>query len=309
MKRTREQVEEILRRYERHISGLEHSKVEADGMKDVDQQTSLYQDAMDNATYGLMRQLPGVSSDEHHRFGSVLNSDIFNTPATTSAPLTPQLVFPGQQVRALARLGHRLREVLDGQVAEGYEEVLESLKSVDQVPVSSRHPNGLMRRQLWRLQDLRDGGGLGFTVELFFLSLRRLLSMSPLHESNSVFYVGTFKIITSHWMEGRESLGTHRILLNIICDLIVRDRGIFSDFSYPKSITNMLLDTVSDMLRGYEGPDEHIHEAVREIESADPDEHIRDAVWETEDGEPILMDKRELQGKALAAISRPRSNL
>ncbi|KAH9029930.1 hypothetical protein EDB85DRAFT_1964511 [Lactarius pseudohatsudake] len=150
-----------------------------------------------------------------------------------------------------------------------------------------------MRRQLWRLQDLRDGGGLGFTVELFFLSVRRLLSMSPLHESNSVFYVGTFKVITSHWMEGRKSLGTHRILLNIICDLIIRDRGILSDFSYPKSITNMLLDTVGDMLRGYEGPDEHIREAVREIESADPDEHIRDAVWEIEDSGPTRMDRRE----------------
>jgi hypothetical protein len=31
--------------------------------------------------------------------------------------------------------------------------------------VSRRH---LMERQLWRLQDLRDGGGFGFWVELFF---------------------------------------------------------------------------------------------------------------------------------------------
>ncbi|KAH9061787.1 hypothetical protein EDB83DRAFT_2675448 [Lactarius deliciosus] len=91
-----------------------------------------------------------------------------------------------------------------------------------------------MRRQLWRLQDLRDGGGFGFTVELFFLSLRRPLSISSLHESNSVFYTSTFKIITSHWEESRQSLGTHCILLNIICDLIIPGRGIFSGLFMPR---------------------------------------------------------------------------
>lgn len=36
----------------------------------------------------------------------------------------------------------------------------------------------LLRLQLWRLQDLCDGGELGFTVELFFLALKQLLSTS-----------------------------------------------------------------------------------------------------------------------------------
>ena len=37
-------------------------------------------------------------------------------------------------------------------------------------------PKNLLRRQLWRLQDLRDGGGLGFAVEFFLLSVKQLLS-------------------------------------------------------------------------------------------------------------------------------------
>ncbi|KAI9431453.1 hypothetical protein H4582DRAFT_2084918 [Lactarius indigo] len=271
------------------ISELERIQVEADGMKTVDQEISLYQDAMDNATYGLIRQLPGVSFVGPQQSEPSLISGVFNAPVTGSALLTSQLIFPGQQLKALARLGRKLREVLDGQVSEGYEEVLESLKSVDKVPVALRRPNGLMRRQLWRLLDLRDGGGLGFTVELFFLSLRRLLSISSLDEQNSVFYTGTFKVITSHWTEGKESLGTQYILLNIICDLIIPGRGIFSDFSYPESITTMLLDVTGNVLRGYTGPDEHIRDAVREIESADPDE-------------------RELQRRALAAIARSRGS-
>jgi hypothetical protein len=271
-KRTRVQVEEILRKHEQQISELERIKVEADGMEDVDWRISFYQEAMDDATYRLTRQLPGVSFDEPRGNESLLLSDAFSTPATRSDAATPQLIFPGQQVQALARLGMKLREVLDGQVAEGYEKVLESLKSVDQVPLSLRRPDGLMRRQLWRLQDLRNGGGLGFTVELFFLSLKQL----PLHESNSVFYVGTFKIITSGWEKSTKSpdkstkwLGTQHILLNILSDLIIRDRGNFSNFAYPQPITDMLLEMVGKMLRRYAGPDEDIRGAVREIEKVD----------------------------------------
>ena len=287
-KKTREQVEEILRKHERQIAELERIKVEADAMEDVDWRISLYQNKMDEATFRLTRQLPGVSFDELRRTESFLISDAFITQATGSTPVTPQLIFPGQQVRALARLGIKLREVLDGNVADGHQEVLESLKSVDQVLPSLRRPDGLMKRQLWRLQDLRDGGGLGFTIELFFLSLRRLLPIISQHESNSVLYIGAFKIITSSWKESKESFGTRHILLNIICDLIIQGRGVFSDFLYPEPITTILVDMVGKMLQGYAGPDERICDAVQEIENAES---------------LICMDMR-LRGRALAALPR-----
>ena len=282
-KRTKEQVEEILRNHEQQISELERTKVEADGMEDVDWRISLYQEAMDDATHGLARLLPGVSFDEPRRSESFLINDTFNIFLTGGASVTPQLIFPGQQVRALSRLGSKLREVLDGQAADGHKEVLESLKSVDQVPLSLRQPNGLMDRQLWRLQDLRDGRGLGFTTELFLLSLKKLLSIPALHESNSVFYVGAFKIITSHWEESMDSPGTQSILLNILCDLIIKGRGVFSDISYPEAITSMLVDMVSNMLQGYTGSDEHIRDAVWEIENVDSlkcmDMRLRRRAW------------------------------
>ncbi|KAI9431526.1 hypothetical protein H4582DRAFT_1242922 [Lactarius indigo] len=278
-------------------------------MEDVDQQISLYQDAMDDATHRLMRQLPGVSLDEPHRSETFLIRDTFNTPTTGSTPVTPQLILPGQQLQALTKLGLQLREVLRREV-EGYDEVLENLKSVDQVPISLHQPNGLMKRQLWRLQDVRDGGGLGSSAELFFLSLRPFLSISSLDKSNSLFYTGTFKVITSHWEQSRQSLGTHCILLNIICDLIIPGHGTLSDFSCPESIVAILLDTVGKIVQGYTGRDEHIREAVREIESANLDEDIRDGpgVREVEDGEPIRMDRRELQRRVLETFSRFRSN-
>jgi hypothetical protein len=268
-KKTKEQVEDILRSHERQISELERIKVDSVRLEDVDWRISLYQNAMDDATYKMTRHLPGVSFDELRRPEPVLLSDTWNMSGTGNNPVTPQLIFSGKHIQALARLGLKLREALEGQTAEGYEEVLENLKTVDKAPLSLRRPNGLMKRQLWRLQDLRDGGGLGFTTELFFLSLKHILTIPSLHESNRVFYVGAFKIITSHWMEGRESIGTHRILLNIICDLIIEGRGIFSDFVYPEPIASMLLDMVGNMLQGYAGPDGHIRDALREIEDVD----------------------------------------
>jgi hypothetical protein len=249
-KRTRKKVEEILRRHERQISDLERIKAEADGMQDVDWRISLYQYRMDEATYRLTRQLPGVSFDEPHRTESFLLSDTFKTPATGSAAVITQFIFPAQQVQGLTRVGLQLREILDGQVAE---DTLESLKSGDQVPVLLRKPGGQIKRQLWCLQDLRDGGGLGYVIELFFLFLRHLLSIPSSHESNGAFYIGTFKTITSHWEESKASLGTQCILLNLVCDLIIRNRGIFSGFSYPESIASMFVDMVGNMLQGHTG--------------------------------------------------------
>ncbi len=92
--------------------------------------------------------------------------------------------------------------------------------------------------------------------------------MPSFHESNTVFYIDTSKIITSRWKKSKALLGTQRILLNtIICDLIqvVRGRGVFSDFSYPDPITDMLLDMVGNMLRGYAGPGGHIRGAGWEM--------------------------------------------
>ena len=265
-KKTKEQVKEILQSHERQISELERIKGDAVGLEDVDWRTSLYQNAMDDATHRITRHLPGVSFDELRRSEPVLIHDTYNISGT---PITPQLMFSGQHVHALARLGLKLREVMEGQTTEGYEEVLDNLKNVDKAPLSLRRPNGLMKRQLWRLQDLRDAGGLGFTIELFFLSLKHILTIPSLHESSKVFYVGAFKTITSHWTEGTGSIGTHQILLNIICDLIIEGRGVFSDYVYPESITSMLLGMVGNMLQGYAGPDGHIREALREIEDVD----------------------------------------
>jgi hypothetical protein len=164
-------------------------------------------------------------------------------------------------------LGRRLRDIVDGRDPGEHLEILESLESIDKIPVPLRRLNHLMKRQLWRLQDLRDGRGFGFAIELFFLALRQLqvssTSLSP--ESKRRFYIGTFKVITSREIGCRGSFGTQRILLDLICDLVIKSRGVFSDFSYPAYIVDMLLEVVENMVGGHDNTRPHINDAVGEL--------------------------------------------
>ena len=107
-------------------------------------------------------------------------------------------------------------------------------------------PKYLLQRRLWSIGDLRHGG-LGFAVELFLLFLRQLLSACPSQASYSALYIGTFKAITSDWREYDDSLGTHKILL----DVIVSDQGFLRTFNYPDYITDEVWELLGDLLEAY----------------------------------------------------------
>jgi hypothetical protein len=282
--RTREQVEEIIRTHETQISELRRIGIEAGDLEDVDWRVSLLQDAMDDAGQRLTRLIPGITFSELKRTEPSI-SEVFSFPFVGATPFPPLFIFPGQQVQALATLSLKLREILDQTSSESNNAVLESLKIVDKIPTPLHRPDNLMLRQLWRMQDLRDGSGLGFTLELFFLTFRQLLSTSAAQDSDHVFFRGTFEVITSRWMDGKHSLGTQNILLNLTCDLIVQGRGVFSDFPYPRYITDMLFQLIGDVLDGSTGS------------------HIDDALRELEDGSRNRMDMR-LRNEALKAIRR-----
>ena len=140
-----------------------------------------------------------------------------------------------------------------------------------------------MIRQLWRLQDLRDGGGLGFTVELFFLALRQLSSTSSSPELKQVFYTSTFNVIIT---SGRENItdlsGTLGILVNLICDLVIKSRGVFSDFPYPPYIVDMLFELVENMVSRHGNPqfEQHIDDAVEELRDVNSRDRKNEDLWE-----------------------------
>ena len=291
--RTKTEIRGILNSREESISELERIAVEADGVGDVDWRISLLLDAMDGATQKLMRRLPGVFFRELEPGGTTMIKGAFDFPFFDATPVPPQLIFLGQQIQSLCTLGRRLRDIIDDQNTEMHEETLKSLQSIRDIPVPVRGLNHLMKRQTWRLMDLHEGGGLGFTIELFFLAVRQLSSTSSSSELKKVFYAGTFKVITSNWQKSKNSIGTQGILLDLLCDLVIRSRGVFSknsdsDFSYPQDIVDMLLKLVEKMVKECGGEHPHINDVIEELE----DENL----WNRMDG--------SLRDRALNAIGR-----
>ena len=253
--RTKREIRGILGGCEFQILELERMENEAMGMDDVDRQIALLQDAMDDVTHKLTRRLPGVSINELRLSEPISIKEAFDFPFLGSTPITPSFIFPGQQLQGLLSLGRGLRDILKNRDPWNHVETVKSLESIGGIPIPLRRLKNLMTRQLWRLQDLRDGGGLGFMIELFFLSLRQLSSTSSSSELKVDIYTDTFNVITSRWEKSRYSSGTKRILLNLLCDLIIKGRGIFSDFSYPGYIVEMLLELVGNMVESDEHDD------------------------------------------------------
>jgi hypothetical protein len=213
--------------------------------------------------------------------------EAFGFSSVEATPVPPQLLFPGQQIQCLCNLGRRLRDIIEERNVETHDETLESLKSLHEIPVPLRPLNNLMKRQLSRLLDLRDGGGLGFTIELFFLAVRQLSSTSSSSELKEVFFTGTFNVITSNWEKSKDSTGTQRVLLDLLCDLVIQSRGVFSDFSYPPYIVDMLLDLLGKMIAGH---------------SRDSHPHVNDVIQELEDDSLWNRMDNSLRDKALDAI-------
>src|SRR5258708_2025385 len=252
LSKTKSDIKGILNSHEESISELERLAIASEAVvENVDWRISLFQERMDEITHRLTQRLPGVFFNRLKSSGPIPLSEAFNFLTVGTTPVPPQLIIPGQQIQSLCTLGRRLRDIIEEKNTEGHEETLKSLESLHKIPVSLRGLNYLMKRQLWRVLDLCDGRGLGFTIELFFLALRQLhfLSKSSSPELTKVFYTGTFNIITSDWRKSKNSAGTQRVLLDLLCDLVIRDRGVFSDssyppYSYPPYIVAMLMDLV-----------------------------------------------------------------
>ena len=243
-----ERVEEVLSQYRPR---LERIQDEADGMKRVDRCISDLQEQIDKVTHNLTRQLPGVVFDDlrtDHAGPTPINQ-VFDFLAN---PVRPQLLYLSQRLLGLCSLSQT-------RSSRGYLEAPVVLRGVERIPPSLRsvpRHHRLMERQLWRLEDLGYGGAFGFTLELYFLSLRQILSTftSSSREIDISFYIGAFKAITSDWKQVKGSCGTLQIILNLVRDIAIRDRGIFSNFKYPDYITKELLDLLGNMIEGQSNP-------------------------------------------------------
>ena len=262
---TEEQVRKALARdHEADISRLEHFGSDAAHMMAIDSAISLVDRSIRDVTRDLIIYLPSISFDRFEGTEPIPPSQRFASTVTEGRSVAPQFMFLPQRLQHLCSYGPTLRNIIEGR--SNTQTMFESLSTI-QDDVQRRglivYGRRLMELQLWRLQDLRHGEGFGFSVELFFLALSRHFSMSSSQNSNSALYIGTFKVITSDWRQHKHSIGTQRVILNLVCDIASYGRGIFSDHDYPSYITEELLVLLRNMVEGQSGS--HIDDALEEL--------------------------------------------
>jgi len=231
------------------ISELDIVEINAP-FKSVDSKISTLRERFHRDSYKITQQFPGVQFD-------VLGSehDLSRCFDSLCSPLRFRFIYPCQILEKFRRYNYG---ALLGPFADRRRDIEELLSW----PQNLRN---LLQRQLWRLQDLRDGGGLGFTVELFLVALNQMLSASSPQDSHSVLYIGTFRVITSDWSEYKHSVGTQKILL----DAVASNQGIVHRFDYPTYITDELLSLLDRFLEGQRGP--HIENALQQLLLPFPD--------------------------------------
>ena len=252
---TRERITEILRQNEAELIPI---RVQVERMQELGMDSSLseVQEWIDEVTHGLTRKLPGVAFDSYY-----FNPTLEHTLDLLANPVPPQFIYFSNLLRGLCG---NYEEWSD----RGHEDsTVEALRHINTIP-SSLSQSRLMERQLWRLDDLCHGA-LGFTLELYFLSIGKILSTSssPPRRIHDIVLVKTFRAITSDWQAFTHSIGTRQVILNIVLDITFRGRGIFSDVRYPDYITHELLDLLRSMIIGQE--DAYIEDARKEIHSED----------------------------------------
>ena len=245
-----EEVIEILRGHESQISELEQVYIEANRLKLVDFGIFNAQNVINRDSHQITSQFPGILDDLNQAsipFGRFV--ELFLDTRKL------QFIRPGQTLKGMCSPSTTLRSILEGQGdADAYKELLKNLKNFF---FRSSWQGDEMQRQSWRLQDLHDGGGLAFTVELFFLALDQL-SASPSNKSHSALFTGTLRAITSDWSKHKHSLGTQKLLL----DIAMSRRREF-DSRYPAYIIDEFLVLLRNVFEGQAGS--HIDEAMQEL--------------------------------------------
>ncbi|KAH8985099.1 hypothetical protein EDB92DRAFT_1884243, partial [Lactarius akahatsu] len=299
-----EQVKEVLARdHENDISELERIALATGRIADVDMPIFRINDSVASYGHGLILHLHGVYLDPFEPTELMKPKQFFN-PTEDRPTFLPQFIFLHQRLRFLCSYSSQLRDVIDGRGNDAYKDMLESLGIVwseldnprrNWTSVRRRH---LMERQLYRLQDFRDGGGFGYWVEYFFLVTQQHLYIPLSPEAHSAIIVGTFRTITSEWRQYKHSIGTQRVILNLICDLAILDHGLLSDVAFPRYLTDELLILLGNMLEGQSGS--HIDDAMKKMEDA----------TRTQEGVPgprWRLKIHAFRGAAMKVISESRS--
>jgi hypothetical protein len=251
-----EEIEEILRSNESEISELEQINIEADSLIEVDRQVYMRKFILFYRLRSIISQFPGVVDESGVYYQTPISFD--RHVELSRDPRKLQFIQPVQILRSLCSPAATLRNILEGEGdPDAYKELLKNLKNYH---FNYGFKGDEMQRQLWRMQDLRDGGGLGFTVELFFIALDQLLSTSSSKESHSTLYTGAFRTITSDWRKHKHSVGTQNLLLYIAWSHIDE-----FELYYPAYIVDEFMELLGNCFEGQ--PLSRVDELVQQLTS------------------------------------------
>ncbi len=302
---TEEQVKEVLARdHKDDISMLERIALATDRVAIIDRAIFGITGSIRDFAGGLILNLHGVYLDVFEQTELIQPIRFFN-PSAEHPTFLPQFIFLHQRLRLLCSYSSKLRDIIDGRGNGAYKEMLESLGTLwSELDNPERNWSGvrkqrLMERQLWRLQDFRDGGGFGFWIEFFFLVTQQHLYISLSPDAHSALILGTFRAITSNWRQHKHSIGTQRVILNLICDMAIFDRGLMSDAAFPRDITDELMVLLENMVDGQSGS--HIDDAMKELDDAIK---AQDAL---PGPERWWAEIRRFRGEAVKVLSRSRA--
>jgi hypothetical protein len=248
---TEDEAREILRDHESQISELEHINIEDSNLQVLaDASIRQVQSSIDASSWGIItHHLPGVNFDDFGTEPVLFNQFIKLWDNRHQI----QFIFTQQHLERIRSVAQIFRDSLEGQWdADAFQEKFNGLGRLSWFFMPNWF-NRMLHRQLWRLQDLSDGGGLGFTVELFFLSF----DWRPSKYSSKALYLGTFRAITSDWSKYKHSHGTQNLLL----DMVMPDGLVNSN--YPDYIVDEFLKLLGNILEGQIGP--HIDNAVQNL--------------------------------------------
>ncbi|KAI0261954.1 hypothetical protein BC834DRAFT_414191 [Gloeopeniophorella convolvens] len=255
------QIKDVLQDHEPQIDELERIKLEGQRIHlHADPTIFTLVNTINEVTHGVLEYLPDATFKPPATSNFSLLGQDLGTPSPEQSLGMLQLLRPGRLMQKLGVLGPELRKLISPQYSEGImllKIIREDLKNLD------RHLQWqqLAERQIWRLQDIADGG-LAFHVELFLLALKRLLPRFSAQDPHRLFYILTFRSVTSDWERCKHSLGTQYILLSVACDMVFEGRGMFS-FPYPDWIVNELLTLLDNVIRGQTGA--HVESAAQEL--------------------------------------------
>ncbi|KAF8266031.1 hypothetical protein EI94DRAFT_242686 [Lactarius quietus] len=264
--KTEEEARKILAN-ERFIPVLETSGPLMHKMMPVDAHCFLVTYCIRQFARGLIENLPGVFFEETHATNPTPPNQVFKNFVPERPTVIPQFIFLRHRLRFLTAFGPKLRDFDEGRGDGVYQDILDNMREIwdkDYDWGLIAYAEDLMERQFWRLQDIRDSGGFGLVVELFFLAFAQLSTASS-PDSYSSLYIGTFRAITSDWRQHKNSIGTQRVILNLVCDLGVDSGGMFSTHRYPRFITDELLTLLGHMFEGQSGS--HIDHALNRLEN------------------------------------------